>query len=473
MKKEKELLKNTTILTVGKVCTQMITFLLLPLYTTFLSTAEYGVVDLLTALVSLALPIITLQIEHALFRRLIDFRNDEKEDNKIEYITTAFFSIIVQIAIFGLVFLVISPLINNKYKYLLALNICAYVFATLFQQIARGLGKNKEYAIGSSLSAIGTIIFNVLFLIIFNLGVYGMLYGVIIGQIICSLYLCIKLNIIQYIKIEKYNLKFLRTMLGYSLPLIPNNLSWWIFNTSDRIIISYKLGVDQNGILSVAHKFSTIIVFLLNIYNMSWTESISVHINDADFKDFFCKMLDKSMRIFSSLSMGIIICMPVAFPILINGNFNQGFFQIPILIIASIFMTFISLIGALYLAKKNTKAVAITSIVSAILNLVINLSLINHVGLYAATISTLAAYVIMSIYRYFDIKHKYFKLKISKEYLLKTALSFSIVTIIYYFKNLYLNIIMFIVGIIYCIDINKDVLNYILSYLKERRNRLC
>ena len=75
MNREKGLIKNTLIITIGKICTQLITFFLLPLYTSILSTEEYGIVDLLNTLVSLLLPIITFQVEQAVFRKLIDNRN--------------------------------------------------------------------------------------------------------------------------------------------------------------------------------------------------------------------------------------------------------------------------------------------------------------------------------------------------------------------------------------------------------------
>lgn len=463
MEKERELIKNTSIIMIGKVCTQMVTFLLLPLYTSFLNTAEYGIVDLLTTLVSLALPVITLQMEQALFRKLIDCRNEKNDEDKVRYISTAFFSVIIQVIVFMILFFVISPLIKNEFKYYLAFNIGAYVFSAVFQQIARGLGDNKEYSIGSFLSALFTIILNVIFLVVFKLGAYGMIYGTIIGQLICSLYLFFRLRIFKYLKVKEYDIKILKIMLMYSLPLIPNTLSWWIFNASDRIIVSYILGVDQNGILAVAHKFSTIIVFLLNIYSMSWTESIASHVNDGDFEDFLNKMLNKSLRIFSALSLGIMICMPIAFPLLINRNFSDGYFQIPILLIATVFMVFISLVGAVYLAKNNTIAVAMTSFVSALINLTLNISMIHHIGLYAATLSTFLAYAIMSVFRYYDINKKYLKLILPKEFFVKTFLAFSICTILYYSNNLYSNASMFIVGIIYCIDINKEIIVYFIN----------
>ena len=168
MSRESKLVKNTFIITVGKICTQLITFFLLPLYTAVLSTEEYGTVDLLNILVSLLLPVVTFQIEQAIFRYLIEVR--EKEEEKKKIISTSFFTVSFNILIY-LIFGISYKFINNEYKVFLATNVVVYIYASLFLQIARGLGDNKKYALGSFLSAFTTIIFNILFLVVIKLGV--------------------------------------------------------------------------------------------------------------------------------------------------------------------------------------------------------------------------------------------------------------------------------------------------------------
>ena len=111
MSREKTLFKNTLIITIGKVCTQLITFFLLPLYTAILSTEEYGTVDLLNTLVSLLLPIVTFQVEQAVFRNLIDIR--ENEDAKKKIISTGIFSVILQCIVYIGIFFLISPFFEN------------------------------------------------------------------------------------------------------------------------------------------------------------------------------------------------------------------------------------------------------------------------------------------------------------------------------------------------------------------------
>ena len=159
MNKEKQLIKNTAIVSIGKICTQLITFFLLPLYTALLSTEQYGVVDLMNTLVSLFLPIVTLQIEQGIFRYLIDCREDEEGKRKI--ITTSMLFITIQSILYLVIFFIASSFINNEYKYFLATNLIAGMFSTILLQISRGLGDNPKYAVGSFISGVVIVILNV------------------------------------------------------------------------------------------------------------------------------------------------------------------------------------------------------------------------------------------------------------------------------------------------------------------------
>ena len=133
MSKGKDLAKNTAIVSIGKICTQLITFFLLPVYTAVLSNEEYGVVDLLNTLTSLLLPIATLQIEQGVFRYLIDCR--ENKEKQTTLITTIMRFMIIQLIICIIIFLCASPFIHNEYKYFLMANLVMGMFSTILLQI--------------------------------------------------------------------------------------------------------------------------------------------------------------------------------------------------------------------------------------------------------------------------------------------------------------------------------------------------
>ena len=91
--KTKEFAKNTAIILFGKIFTQLVIFLLLPVYTSVLNPEEYGIVDLIITYVNLLAPLASLQLENAIFRFLVDCR--KKHNNKVKYISTSTFMLII------------------------------------------------------------------------------------------------------------------------------------------------------------------------------------------------------------------------------------------------------------------------------------------------------------------------------------------------------------------------------------------
>ena len=465
MSKGKDLAKNTVIVSIGKICTQLITFFLLPVYTAVLSNEEYGVVDLLNTLTSLLLPIATLQIEQGIFRYLLDCR--ENKEKQTTLITTVSKFILVQSAICILIFLCASPFIHNEYKYFLMANLLMGILSSISLQICRGLGDNKTYAVGSFITGALTVILNVIFIVAFKWGAYGMLIATAISNLLCAIYVFVKKKIYKYIDIKQNDKKLLKDIIKYSVPLIPNMISWWIVSASDRTIISAVIGVAQNGIYSAANKFSGIFSTLYSVFNLTWTESASININSEDRDEFFSKIFDFIVRFFGSLCLGTIAVMPFVFGILVNEKFAESYYQIPILILGSVFNILVSFLGSVYVAKKLTKEIAKTSIIAAIINIVVNIALINQIGLYAASISTVIAYFAMFIYRWIDVK-KYVSIKTNKALIAVLSVSFLVAIITYYLKMKIISIVVLLAVIIIAIYINKDSAKYLTEIVKKR-----
>ena len=465
MSKGKDLAKNTVIVSIGKICTQLITFFLLPVYTAVLSNEEYGVVDLLNTLTSLLLPIATLQIEQGIFRYLLDCR--ENKEKQTTLITTVSKFILVQSAICIIIFLCASPFIHNEYKYFLMANLLMGILSSISLQICRGLGDNKTYAVGSFITGALTVILNVIFIVVFKWGAYGMLIATAISNLLCAIYVFVKKKIYKYIDIKQNDKKLLKDIIKYSVPLIPNMISWWIVSASDRTIISAVIGVAQNGIYSAANKFSGIFSTLYSVFNLTWTESASININSEDREEFFSKIFDFIVRFFGSLCLGTIAVMPFVFGILVNEKFAESYYQIPILILGSVFNILVSFLGSVYVAKKLTKEIAKTSIIAAIINIVVNIALIKQIGLYAASISTVIAYFAMFIYRWIDVK-KYVSIKTNKALIAVLSVSFLVAIITYYLKMKIISIVVLLAVIIIAIYINKDSAKYLTEIVKKR-----
>ena len=469
MSREKDLVKNTFIVAIGKLCTQFIIFFLLPLYTYILTTSEYGTVDLITTYVNLLIPIVFFQLDQGAFRFLIDLRNNSKKTkNFINTILLTFFYKTLLFVSFGLI---ICLFIKTKYKYFLIANVISTGLSMLLLQISRGMGDNKTYSIGSLISGSFTIILNVVFLVFLKFRVEGMLLATFISTCLCSLYVFLKKKIYKNLDFKCYNKKIRQEIYKYTLPLIPNQLSWWIITVSDRTIISLFLGVAANGIYSAANKFSTICITLFSIFSLTWSESASLAINDKDRDIFMSKIINESLRIFISLIIGIIAFMPFVFKYFIVGEeYSSAYLQIPILLISTIFNIVVSLLGGIYVAQKDSKKIAKTSVYSAMINLLVNILLIKYIGLFAASISTLIAYLSMAIYRYYDVK-KQLNIKIEKRFILSSIILLAFILIFYYLKNRYLNLLGIVLAIIFAFTNTKKLIYDIIKNLQIKYKR--
>lgn len=465
MNKKKELAKNTIIILVGKICTQFVSFFLLPLYTSLLTAADYGIVDLLNTYINLLVPVVTLQLEMAAFRFLVDARDDIEQKKII--ISNTFLSIGIQCVIYIIIYLSICPFLNISHKYFLTTNVIASILSSLVLQIARGLGDNKTYSIGSCVAAVLTVILNVLLVSGFKLGANGMLVANFSANIICFIYVFISLKLFKFISFKYRSVNKIKDLLKYSIPLIPNNVSWWIVDVSDRTIITNTIGIAANGIYAVSNKFSNLFMSIISIFNLSWTESASMHINDEDRDQFFSETITTMFKFFSSLCIGLIAVIPFMYDIIINEQYSEAYQYIPILLAASIFNVVISLYSVIYIAKKMTNQVAKTSIVAAIINILLNIVLIKYIGLYAAAISTAVSYFVMMLYRYFDVK-KYVNVKISKNTIVSTVILFAISTYCYYQNHLLIKLLNFFIVILYITIVNRRILTSIIVQLKEK-----
>lgn len=469
MSKGKELAKNTAIITIGKLCTQFLSFILLPLYTAVLSTSEYGTVDLLMTVQQLLVYICFLQIEQSLFRFLIDFRKNKNQVEKI--ITSCTMFSLIQCVLLFIIFIVLDLIFTIDYIYYLYFYVVVVIFSSENLQIARGLGRNSIYAIGSFISAISSIIFNIFFLVGLKIGIQGMLLSYILGNLLCVIYIFLKLKIFSYIEISKFSLTSMKEYLHYSIPLVPNAISWWIMNASDRIIVGTFLGTSATGLLTVAHKFPSAYSLFFTSFNLSWTESASLHIEDSDVEIFFSTVINRVFNLFFSIGLLIIAILPFIFKYFVNVNFYDAYYQVPIYMGASMAQVFLGLYSVVYIALKKTKEISKSTVVSALINLVFNIMFIKYIGLYAASLSSFFAFCIVAIWRYFDSK-KYIKIKLDLKSLYLCIVIYIIETISYYGSCRLFQIITFIICLIFVIYLNKSIILQILKSPKQLKQNL-
>ena len=455
MKRETRLLKNTAIIGFGLLCTKGVSFLLLPLYTYLLSTSDYGTVDLVFTLVSLIAYTLTLQFEQGVLRFLIDCRNDKEEQKKYISTTLLFITLVTAVFIIGLV--IVCAVINYKYTFFLAANIVVTTFLSLLCQIVRGLDKTVTFSFASFISIFSQVLLNVVFITVFKWNIGGMLSALFIGKTIGIVYIIIRCKIPSFVRIKYFDKTALKELLKYSLPMVPNTLCWWIVNLSDRLIITSFLGAGANGIYAVANKFPTIFTSFAKVFQMSWTENAAESNNSEDRDNYFSKIMNQSVSIIVCICACILAALPLVFRFLVNSKYSESYINILILLIAAIFSSWSSLYVSLFGALKYTKTIIFTTVFAAVVNVAVNFIFINKIGLIAASLSTLAAYLLITVLSHILISKKaHIKYKFSDMLIAFSALGVCAAS--YCIKNIWLSLVITVLVGALTVFKNKNII---------------
>lgn len=465
MSRGKELVKNTAIVAVGKVCTKFLSFFLLPFYTAVLSTEDYGIVDLFNTYISLLLPLIVFQIEDALFRFSIDVRNDEEGKKKV--VSTVLTFCTIQSVVFSVIFIVVQAFIVIPYRWYLLFNVIVSIFSGSMLQLTRGMGDNFGYAFSSFLTALSAILLNIALVLFLDMGADGLFITAFISNLIGIVYIFIKEAVYRIFSIKWFDRKLLKEMLAYSLPLVPNSLSWWVIGASDKTVVTWFLGVSQNGILSVSQKFSTAYTTFYSIFNLTWTENAAIHRDDEDRTQYYSQIIETSFRVLASACLGIIAAVALLFPILVNEKFGDSYYQIPIYMLSSLMYSAIGIFSVVYIAFKKTGEIAKTSLFAAIINLTVNIALIRFIGLYAASISSAVAYGVLFLFRYFDIK-KMMNITIRKCVTWSVIGMMFIDFVVYYLRVDWISAVNLVAVACYALYLNRKIIKEMFVIISKR-----
>lgn len=477
MNQKKQLMKNTIIIAIGKLSTQIISYLLLPLYTSQLDPSEYGNYDFICTLSIFLCPIITLLMEESMFRYLIDA--DSKVQRKKIITQTIIYTF------FGTVlFTIIAALImgfETDYTPMYITAIITFVISNILiglsNALSRGLGKIKLYSVSNFILGISTIILNIVFILALNAGAEGLLWANTIANAFTAIVILAILKLPKYIgKIDK---PLMKDMIKYSIPLVPNSISWSIINMSDRIILTQMVSSAANGIYAMANKFPNIINVLYGYFYTAWKESAAKIVKEDNKNQYYNSIYHDAKRFLYAVTICLIAVMPFAFPIFINEAYDEAYVYIPIVMIATYYSNLSSFYGGIFSAYKDTKIMGTTTIVAAVINLVIDLLLVNTLKIYAACFSTLIANLIVYFYRKKKLK-KYLKLKELKWQ--GPMLFLAIICLAYYAKYIpgvgnntvllwTINVISLLIAVLYSLLNNWKFIKGIVTTIKGKFSR--
>lgn len=461
--KSGSLFKLTVLYSIGNLSSKVISFVLVFFTTFYLSKENVGEFDLILITISLLSPFVTLQLTDSALRWLLD--SDSEEISKKVFSTISFILVISNFLFLGLI-VVYDYFFTLNYLILLCVLLFTQSFYLFFLQCVRGLKKNKMYV---AIGLINTFIYvslAILSLAVFKLKVEGLLYANILATIITSVLLLISGRLYKLWSNKNISFGFAKILLKYSIPLIPNSLSWWAISSANRYIILLYLGVAANGIFAIAYKLPTILLMFVNIFYLAWQEkSILTYVRE-DRDEYYTIILKKYIRILFSISILIVATNKIALSYIVSKEFFEAWQYTPLLLLSIILSSIAGFYGTGYLSAKKTRGALTSSLFGGIATVGLSFLLIPSFGLFGASFAIAFGYLVLLIIRIIHMKN-IFSIVFPYKLIFKLLLILILVSILNY-GDIYILFLNVLLGLLIVAILNRNELKYIITLIQNK-----
>lgn len=394
----KYLAKNTFIFAVGNIATKFISFFLVPLYTSVLSTSQYGVVDLVNTMGNVLAPILIFNVSEAVLRFSLD-----KDADYDKIMSTGIIGLIIAVGI-GLLLIPgckiiadVAPYSIYIYFYILSLSA-----SQLFLCYLRGKEKLVLYSIGNIIQSFLIAALNVVFLKFMNLGVTGYFIACISANFVAAIFAFIQGDVIHVIANFKFDRELTGAMMKYSIVLVPNTFMWWIMNSSDRIMVTSMIGAAANGIYAISYKLPSLVSTLTGIFNQAWGYSAIREEGSEDEKEYSNIIFIHLVSIVFLLSITLMTILKPFLRLYVHADYYEAWRYTPFLIIGSAYLTLATFVGTSYTVRKDSFGYLFSATFGAVLNIILNFCLIPTIKIYGASLATCISYVAVFLFRLFN-----------------------------------------------------------------------
>lgn len=446
MESVKKFAKSSLVYFIGNVLTRGISFLLLPLYTNYIVQEDMGYYDLSVSYLNILIPVICMEIWSGIMRYMFDSK-EKSEKYKVIFNGMAIFA--VSVALYCILFLALGVLTDIEYL----LFIFVYGLLTMIQYvytyIARGLGFNTAFAVSGLVGSLINAISNIVMILLLGMQLSSLYLAMIFGFIVQIVILESKVHLFRNVSFKMLDIQLLKSMAKFSLPLCLNSACYWFLSSYNRIGISNVLGLEMNGIYSVAAKFAFILSLVSSCFSMAWQELVYSKGNDPDKSVLYTTASNYYIQF---LGVGLLLFLPairVVFPVFVGEGYHEAFTFIPLYLLGTAASVFSGFLGNIFGAEKRTAIVLVSTLAAAAVNVSLFHLLVGSFGVQAANISLLCGFLVNIVMRMFLINQTS-KVKLNIRVLIFIAMLFSLACYVYLYQGIIINILFAVVVLVLC-----------------------
>ena len=415
MGKYSRLGKNTAIVFMGNVGGKVISLLMLPFYTRWLSVSDYGLTDIISVYATFLIGIVSCCIAESIFI----FPKSQTVQIQKQYFSSGVAFALMMFAICAALVGIADYItgvynIHNAfvdYIWLIYGIVLSQILQQLFQQFTRSIDKMLTYGMAGIIQTALIAFFS--FLMIPRWGVEGFIYSQIAANTITAVFSLIASRSYLFLSVAAISKERCGEMLRYSVPLIPNGIMWWMVASLNRPIMESTVGLHGIGLFAVANKFPGILTMLFTVFSTSWQISVIEEYGKDGFHVFYNTVFRYLMFCLCCIFMFIVFLSQPLIALFTTAEFFEAWKYVPLLTLGAVMSAVSAVGGTVFSAVKISKYYFYSSLWGAVAALIANITLIPLLGIYGAAVSVVVSFTVMSFSRisyawqYVQINHKF------------------------------------------------------------------
>lgn len=401
MNKFKLFIENFLVYGLGGIISKLIPLIMVPIVTRLMPNTEYyGISDLSNTVVQFGSAIAVIGMYDAMYRMFFEKEDEEYKKNICS--TALLFTMITSLIVFVIMLIARNFIAqyffgNSKYAYVVYLSAMAVLVSatnSIISAPTRMQNKRKIFLVTNTVSP----------LLSYSISIPMLLAGhyviaLPLAAVVSGVTMEITFGILNHgwFNFRRFDKKLLRQLLIIAIPLFPNFLIYWLFNSCDKVMITNILGIGAAGIYSVGSKLGHCSQLIYTAFAGGWQYfAFSTMKDDNQVKSN--SMIFEYLGVISFVATAFICAWSyLIFNILFTDKYLTGYVVAPYLFLAPLLQMLFQVACNQFLVIKKTWPNMLILSSGVVINILINYFLIPVLGIEGAAIATLLGYVVSDV----------------------------------------------------------------------------
>ncbi len=405
LRKLKSLASDSAIYGASSALSQVINFLLLPLYTHYLTKGDFGVWAMLNIVLMLFLPLAGLGMTNAVFRRFNTCKDDEERQ---VVLSTGLLSVVSTTLLLGITCLFFAkPLTDALYKHadgvwLMQLTIVTAMISSIGEitmVVLRADRKVRTAAALNILRLLVTITVSIVLVAQQQMGLQGAIIGGLVGAIVGTV---AQFYVTRHAFRMKMQKDVWKEMFFYGVPFVPHKVQAVLITVFGQFIVLNQLGIIDGGLFRMAVMFTVPFTFVVHAIQKAWVPfKFQIHARDEDPQGFFRTAVTYNFAGTTYLWLGVAAWGPLALLLMTDVKFHEAALLIPIVAAIPLCEGMYFMLGTGIELAKSTRTVPLVSFLGLVTVVLTAVPLVREFGPAGAAAGTILGWCVMTAGVYF------------------------------------------------------------------------